>query len=398
MTTSATWHEHAAQLAEQLAERGDLTDPAWQEAVAATPRHVLVPQAYEQDSTGQWHTIDTASPAGLARTYSPTTLVTRLADRGSHCEAVSSSTKPDLIVRMLELLDLADGHRVLAVGTGSGYTTALLSHRLGSDNVASVDIDPVLVEQARSQLARLGWHPHLHTRDGADGLPDYAPYDRLLATCSVSRIPPAWIDQLAPGGVALVDVKLGATAGNLALLTRHHDRLQGRFTARWASFMPMRPDRSDGSSDVGQGHGRSRQPQHTRRSSTTPPEPWWHHRLVWLLAHVCGLPRQSTVGVELDPATGQPHAGLLSAPDGSWASIARTPNDDGTWQVTEGGATPLWSAVETADALHADLGGPDWPRFGLTATHRAQWLWFDTPDGAHTWPLPPAEGTADEPA
>jgi protein-L-isoaspartate O-methyltransferase len=88
---------------------------------------------------------------------------------------VSSSTKPDLMLRMLETLDVRDGHRVLEIGTGTGYNAALLSHRVGDHNVYSVDVDAELVRLARERLAGAGYRPTLAAIDGEGGLPEHAP-------------------------------------------------------------------------------------------------------------------------------------------------------------------------------------------------------------------------------
>lgn len=182
------WEASAAALAERLRQAGDLRDPAWAAAVAGTPRHVLVPRAYEQGADGGWVEVDAR---GLA--YSTTTLVTRV--EGGR--PVSSSTKPDLMVRMLEALAVRNGDRVLEIGTGTGYNAALLAHRLGDDSVYSVDVDRGLVESARERLAGFGCRPHLAVADGVEGWPEHGPYDRIIATCAVPRIPKAWLDQVA---------------------------------------------------------------------------------------------------------------------------------------------------------------------------------------------------------
>lgn len=123
------WASRAARLAALLTERGDLHDDAWKAAVAGVPRHRLVPAAYRQDLvTGAWRPVDTSSDEGLDLVYSPETLVTALDDRDGHQLAVSSSTKPDLMVRMLEALDVHDGQKVLEIGTGTGYNAALVRH------------------------------------------------------------------------------------------------------------------------------------------------------------------------------------------------------------------------------------------------------------------------------
>ncbi|NYH77531.1 protein-L-isoaspartate(D-aspartate) O-methyltransferase [Actinopolyspora biskrensis] len=387
MTThlDTDWTWRARRLADDLETRGDLTDPAWKTAVAAVPRHVLVPEAHQQDSTGTWQQLTTDSGEGLELAYSPTTLITQLAHRGSHRESTSSSTKPDLIVRMLETLDIHDQHRVLAVGTGTGYTTALLAHRLGDRNVYSIDIDPALVETARTRLASLGHHPTLDTRDGADGLSEHAPYDRIIATCSVPRVPWSWAEQLTPGGAVLVNVKPNIHAGNLALLHRHPDRLEGRFTERWAAFMTMRHHPHNQTPPTPRASTEGTEPR--TRTTTTPPSPWWDNRVVWLLAQLHGMPTGVTIGMRLDPDTQQPAAATLTAPDGSTAEVSLTASDDSRHELTETGPTHLWDPVEHAHQTWLEHDQPDWPRLGLTATAHHQWLWLDHPDNPSHWSL-----------
>ncbi len=376
MTThlDTDWTRRAQRLADQLARNGDLHHREWHNAVAAVARHVLVPTVYQQDDTGQWRMVDVASPEGLDLVYSPTTLVTKLVDRGTHQESVSSSTKPDLMLRMLEILDPHEGDKVLEIGTGTGYNAALLAHRLGEDKVFSVDVDRDLVDGARQRLARLGLHPTLQTIDGIEGLPAHAPYDRIITTCSVNRIPWSWAQQLAPAGRVLVDLKLAINAGNLVLLHRHPHRLEGRFTDRWASFMAMRHhDGAEPSTPA------PRSDDCRQRLTTTPPNPWWDNHVVWFLAQFHGLPNDVTVGMHLDPHTHKPTAGFVSAPDGSWASVELTCTD-GQYTVTEAGPKPLWSAVEQAHQLYEQAGNPGWERFGLTVhANGAHHVWLDEP-------------------
>ena len=223
MTTTRSaldWRAHAQRLAGQLVASGDIRTPRWRDAIAAVPRHLLVPTAYEQDHSGRWTPWSTVDD--LDRVYSPETLITDIDPAGI---AVSSSTKPDLMARMLELLDARPGHRVLEVGTGTGYNAALLSHALGDEHVHSVDIDPDLVDAARARLAAIGYRPTLAAVDGAAGLPEHGPYDRIIATCSVPRVPWAWAQQLADDGVILADVKVAlARATSSASLAKPRAR------------------------------------------------------------------------------------------------------------------------------------------------------------------------------
>lgn len=371
------WTDRAAGLAALLAERGDL-HARWRDAVAAVPRHVLVPTVYQQDDTGHWRSVDTSSPQGLDLVYSPATLVTSLVERDGYQEPVSSSTKPDLMVRMLELLDVRDGNKVLEIGTGSGYNAALLSHRLGDDHVFSIDVDDALVSDAIDRLAGIGFRPTLVAGDGAQGLAEHAPFDRIIATCSVRSVPWRWAEQLCRDGLALVDIKLATSAGNLALLRRFPDRLEGRFTTRWAAFMLMRHHNEAISAP---------QPRHedTRhRTTTTPPQPWADNRVVWFLAQLHGLPRGVQFGMTLDPDSRQPTASLLSAPDGSRATVGLN-SDLGTFDVTEAGPTPLWEPVERAHEAWLASSQPDWTRIGTTVTPDEQWIWIDSPDARTRW-------------
>lgn len=154
-STDTDWCGYAARLVATLIDSGDLHDPAWVAAVAATPRHLLVPTAFQQQSDGSWDEMDTNGP-GLALTYSTATLVTEVDDGG---KAISSSTKPDLMVRMLETLDVHDGNRVLEIGTGTGYNAALLSHRLGARHVFSIDVDLVAAVHAWQALGAIPSSP-----------------------------------------------------------------------------------------------------------------------------------------------------------------------------------------------------------------------------------------------
>ncbi|MGH3980697.1 MAG: hypothetical protein ACRDRZ_17140, partial [Pseudonocardiaceae bacterium] len=129
------WRAHARRLTDQLTADGDVHTAAWRDALLAVPRHEFVPQYYLQDTShpATWVLHEPRDPAATARwlelVYSPTTLITAVADyanRGVQAP-VSSSTKPDLMIRMLEALQVDDGLRVLEIGTGSGYNAALLA-------------------------------------------------------------------------------------------------------------------------------------------------------------------------------------------------------------------------------------------------------------------------------
>ncbi len=339
---------HREHLADAEGVRDRIPEEGRQVHRGATPRHLLVSTAYRQQPDGTWTAPETAG-ADLDLAYLTTTLVTELDDTG---QPISSSTKPDLMVRRLESLDIHDGHRVLEIGTGTGYNAALLAHRLGDEHVHSLDVDPVLVDTARTRFPAIGRHPHLAARDGVQGWPDHAPYDRIIATCSVPGIPWTWAEQAAPGARLLTDLKVGSGAGNLVLLHRHPNRLEGRFTGRWAGFMPMRHH----TTTTGIPAPSVRAEQQREHSTTAPAEPWKTRRELWLLASFT-LPPDLRHGYTLDPATRTPNAATLTASDGPWCHVTL---GDGPRQVREGGPTPLWTHVENVWRTWNDNGQPGW--------------------------------------
>lgn len=384
------WKPRAQALSDHLATVGHLRTTGWQRAFATVPRHEFVPWFFEQASPGRWQRIDGTDTSHrdrwLAAVYSNTTLVTALHDvalpnTAAHqgfAVAVSSSTEPGLMAQMLEDLDVHPGHTVLEIGTGTGYNAALLCERLGDNQVCSVDLRADHVDAATLRLARSGHHPALAAADGADGLPDHGPYDRIIATCSVQYIPPAWIDQLRPGGMLLADLEGPIYAGNLAALHRQNNTtLQGRFCAQYGSFMPMQHQ-------LGIHPGRSHPTDPhtaTERTTTLPPD----------LVHQRQRPFAFYAQLHLPPGTQlQPAAAVtrLIAPDGSWCQITDRPGTSGQHHVTEGGPQPLWHLIEQAHQRYTALGQPGWERFGITATPTEQRIWLDTPDSDPTWPIP----------
>ncbi len=136
-------------------------------------------------------------------TYADDAIVTK---RDAEGQPISSSSQPAIMAIMLGQLGLADGQRVLEIGAGTGYNAALIKHIVGpAGSVVSVDIDPELVEAARGHLAGAGYADvTVVAADGAEGYPDGAPYDRVIATVGVSDLAPAWLDQAGPGARIVV--------------------------------------------------------------------------------------------------------------------------------------------------------------------------------------------------
>ncbi|MFC4448883.1 protein-L-isoaspartate O-methyltransferase family protein [Halorussus aquaticus] len=117
---------------------------------------------------------------------------------------------PSTAARLLEALDAESGDSVLVVGAGVGYTAAVLAEIVGERNVHAVDITRKLVLDARSNLASAGYEGvFVDCRDGADGLPEYAPFDRVLVEAAAADPPRPLVQQLASDGRLVIPVGVG---------------------------------------------------------------------------------------------------------------------------------------------------------------------------------------------
>jgi methyltransferase of ATP-grasp peptide maturase system len=385
------WTPRARQLADQLTAAGKLTSAAWREAVCAVPRHEFAPEVFRQDRVdqydGTWRLLDTTTVAGrqewLDQVYSTAVLITALDRTSDPPRMLSTSSMPGLMTRMLEALDVRDGNRVLEIGTGTGYNAALLCHRLGDNHVFSVDIEPHLITLARQRLARLGYHPTLVTTDGAAGLAEHAPFDRIIATCSVPAVPWEWVTQTRPGGVILTDLKTSLMAGSLVRLTRYPDRAEGPFDRTYAAFMGLR-HHAAGQAPARPRPRKQRTIEAEHRPTTLDPRTPWTSLVVWFLASF-------DLGADISLGycrfeDGKPTATSITIGDGSWAEVTLA-DEDGLHQVNEGGPRRVWRIIEDTHALWNKLGQPGWDRFGLTVTEDRQQVWLDTPTSTRTWSL-----------
>jgi protein-L-isoaspartate(D-aspartate) O-methyltransferase len=183
----------------------------------------------------------------LRRAYGPAAVITQVDDghpagpgeRGRY--STSSASQPDVVALMLAALDAAPGMRVLEIGTG--YNAALLAHRLGTHNVTSIEIDPVLADHARHALTATGYRVTVITSDGAEGYPPGAPYDRIIATAAVQQAPYPWVTQTRPGGTILTPWHTAYHHGALASFTVNGDgTADGRIVGNVA-FMRLRDQR-----------------------------------------------------------------------------------------------------------------------------------------------------------
>ncbi|GLZ11881.1 hypothetical protein Acsp04_21160 [Actinomadura sp. NBRC 104425] len=233
----------------ELESAGALPE-AWRDAFRATPRHLFIPDEVWSEASDGWRRLSrlTEPDVWWEMVNRDGYIVTQVDDgrpaAPDHGEySTSSATQPSLVLRMLDELNAEPGMRVLEIGTGTGYNAALLAARLGPENVTTVEVDPQLADRTRRTLARVGRPVRVVTADGIAGHPPHAPYDRIIATASVQRVPTAWIEQTRPGGIILTPWGNAYHNDALLRLTVHEDgTASGPFTGR-APFMWMRDAR-----------------------------------------------------------------------------------------------------------------------------------------------------------
>ena len=360
------------QMVAALVEAGDIVDESWRQAFIVVPRHVLVPRYYRSDNYVEINAANGSDHSTWLRSvYSDETLITQ---KTAHT-VTSSGTMPGLVALMLQALDIHNHHRVLQVGTGTGYTAALLCERLSSDQVTTVDIDSTLVRTAHSRLALMGYHPTAITGNGALGYLPNAPYDRFLVTCALRRISLAWLAQAASGARIVAPIAKGL----ITLDVRDVNHADGRFLAQGGYFMSLRDNTDDGT-ESGTHCAKIAARKCVRCTILGPRDTFYQQHVRFFLA--VALPDLSVGqhGPSLDDLVIWDHAG-------SSAQLGSV-RDDGSFLVTETGPRALWAEVEQLHQLWQTCGQPRRERFGLSIAYDHQGVWLDSPDSQHRWELP----------
>jgi protein-L-isoaspartate(D-aspartate) O-methyltransferase len=180
-TSDERWTVERARMVEQQLRGRDITSAPVLAAMGRVPRHRFVP-AEEQASAYT----DYPLPIGLGQTIS----------------------QPYIVAFMTEALDVSPTHKVLEIGTGSGYQAAVLAEL--AREVFTIEIVAPLAERSRQLLAELGYkNIHVRSGNGYDGWPEEAPFDRIIVTAAPDEVPPALVQQLAMNGLIAVPVGVG---------------------------------------------------------------------------------------------------------------------------------------------------------------------------------------------
>jgi protein-L-isoaspartate O-methyltransferase len=157
------------ELVKALSARGVIRSHAVRDAFAAIPREVFVPSFYQEEDHGwaRCSPADLSEDEWLTAIYRDEPLVTKVSGRNL---PISSSSMPSVMARMLETLQVERGHRVLEIGTGTGYNAALLALLAGSPAcVTTVEVDAQMAAQARGALHRTVGEVQVQVGDGLLG-------------------------------------------------------------------------------------------------------------------------------------------------------------------------------------------------------------------------------------
>lgn len=207
-----------ARLVQRLRDVG-ITDVAVLAAIETTPRESFIPETFRDQA---WE--DIALPIGLGQTIS----------------------QPQVVAMMTEALKVTKRHRVLEIGTGSGYQAAVLAKLCR--RLYTIERHPLLLARAEAILEELG-HTNIITRagDGMQGWPELAPFDRIIVTAAPRAAPQALLDQLSPeGGVMVIPMGETGDSQHLWRITRQGDRFDHEKLAG-VRFVPLLPGLADDS-------------------------------------------------------------------------------------------------------------------------------------------------------
>ena len=186
----SAWTAERSRMVDEQLQARDISNPRVLDAMRRVPRHLFVP---EPERANAYY--DGPLPIGHAQTIS----------------------QPYIVAFMTQALEIEPHHRVLEIGTGSGYQAAVLS--VLAREVYTIEIISELADRARKTLGALGYrNVQVRTGNGYLGWPEHAPYDRVMVTAAPDEVPPALVEQLKVGG--LMAIPVGGLMQELRILRR----------------------------------------------------------------------------------------------------------------------------------------------------------------------------------
>lgn len=196
----------------EVLDRAHLSETV-RSALLTVPRHEFVPFTFRRHAYE-----NRALPIGLGQTIS----------------------QPTIVAMMTDVLALAPTDTVLEIGTGSGYQAAVLSEVLSGGYVHTIEIVTELARTARMRLEVMGYdNVEVHEGDGYAGLPDIAPFQGIMVTAAAEEIPPALVEQLAPGGRLVMPLGAQHEVQWLTVVEKSADGKTSRRVVLPVRFVPM---------------------------------------------------------------------------------------------------------------------------------------------------------------
>jgi protein-L-isoaspartate(D-aspartate) O-methyltransferase len=220
ITTTADPAELRDAMVSRLTDSGHLRTPEIIEAFRDVERHEFVP-----DATPEAVYVDDAVAI----------------KHDDHGEMISCISAPSIVATQLEQLGARPGHKILEAGAATGYNAALLGRLVApTGHVWTVDVDPDLVGNAATHLAAAGSsNVTALLADGAAGLPEHGPYDRIQFTVGAGDVPPEVLEQLAPGGRLVIPMRIRGSISRSFAFERDGDTWK-TVSCEMATFVPLR--------------------------------------------------------------------------------------------------------------------------------------------------------------
>ncbi|TVQ42390.1 MAG: protein-L-isoaspartate(D-aspartate) O-methyltransferase [Saprospirales bacterium] len=197
-------------MVEDLKDKG-IRDAKILDAFAKIPRHLFIGKGFEE-----W----------------------AYRDQAFQIECDQTISQPYTVALQTELLNLKPGDKVLEIGTGSGYQAAVLAE-LGAE-VYTIERFKQLMETAAENLRNTGYtQVKLFYGDGWKGLPDHAPFDKIIVTAAAPEIPKQLLLQLKPGGIAVIPVGKTSSSQKMLRIKRNEDGSYSKSSHGFFRFVPM---------------------------------------------------------------------------------------------------------------------------------------------------------------
>ncbi|WP_225805544.1 methyltransferase, partial [Streptomyces sp. NK15101] len=380
---------------DRLASAGTLTDPLLRDALLRVPREVLLPHAYLRVSGPgadpiDWRLLDGSHPDDreewldlihsdqsilFQRDGEPLDSLARGPVTGGHMTSMSTFTPAT--VEALQDLGLKPGRRCLDLGAGPGVSLALAASVTGAGLATGVERDGHMAAFAQGSLDRLGIDAVVVEGDALEGHENRAPYDRIHSGIGVPCLPPAWVEQLAPGGRLLTTLatRTPSWPGQLLVTRADTGRIEAVLRGRASGYRPML------------GHTWLSALDHRARIKADP-----------------GAVRPTRLAPPADDAYGFWIAAAYLAPglvrDFQAETMTIVAPEDDSWTVAgpgDGtvrvhGPRDVWAELEELYVRWVRAGRPETYRVDLSGGTRTQSVASGTGPDALSWSLPPLAG------